>query len=329
MKDRGQDQWGVRPPSADYLDALSAMPLPERFANKSNLGIIDVIVTVGNGRKYASTSSYITSPKRMESSKFRYGPHPKEPSSGIATPAQDMPASDGPEIPSSSDTPLAQRARGSRRNPSSSFASGEFGEDSKPKALNVIETPKIRNLVSWFNLKAGQRQFLAEVLTRDRGGELWEKLEPMSKLPPVERDPAIFNLIEELMKGHTRTPSQNPEVDLTGDELTSPVQEENEPSSVLGSSAQATPVASTFDTPEQSTAKHKHAVPSVERYKPVDSRGRGASAVAGAAAFVIPELCLQSSVGYAGADIHRPAPWARPGEYDEQAFVAGMRFVVI
>lgn len=311
------------------------MPLPERFADKDNLGVIDVIVTVGNGRKYASTSSYITSPKRMESSKFRYGPHPKEPAPGNVTPAQEAPASDDRQVPSSSDTPLAQRARGSRRNPSSSFAGGEIGEDSKPKALNVIETPKIRNLVSWFNLKAGQRQFLAEALTREGGDELREKLEPMSKLPPVERDSVIFPLLEELAKGDSRAPSttappsSKPKVDVAGDGPISPVQEENEPSSALGSSAHATPVASTSETPEQLTTKDKHAVPSVERYKPIDPRGRAVSAVAGATAFVIPELCLQGSVGYAEGDIHRPAPWARPGEFDEQAFVVGMRFVVI
>ncbi|CAK3944038.1 Hypothetical predicted protein [Lecanosticta acicola] len=74
---RGTDKWGLRPHTAEYFEALSDLPLPDGLANNSNFGVIDAVVTLGIGRK--ARSSYIYSPERMQSSKFKLFPSDGQP----------------------------------------------------------------------------------------------------------------------------------------------------------------------------------------------------------------------------------------------------------
>jgi len=45
--------------------------------------------------------------------------------------------------------------------------------------------------------------------------------------------------------------------------------------------------------------------------------------------FNVPELCVRSAVTYAESDIQRTIPAARPGEFEEEELVVGMRWLVI
>ena len=46
-------------------------------------------------------------------------------------------------------------------------------------------------------------------------------------------------------------------------------------------------------------------------------------------AFDVPELCRGSALGYTADGMQRLIPKARPGTFDEEEFVVGMRFVVL
>lgn len=57
--------------TADFLLALSELDLPDHLKSKSaHLGVIDVIVTAGNGRKWGPDTAYIGIPTRMKNKKF-------------------------------------------------------------------------------------------------------------------------------------------------------------------------------------------------------------------------------------------------------------------
>ena len=68
---RGMDKTSHRPISAQFLITLARMQLPDSISAKSgNFAILDVIVTVGKGRKYGAETSYITAPTRLFDGKF-------------------------------------------------------------------------------------------------------------------------------------------------------------------------------------------------------------------------------------------------------------------
>lgn len=49
---RGHDRLGDMPPSGEFLMALAALDLPKRMRNCHGIGIVDVVITAGKGRKY-------------------------------------------------------------------------------------------------------------------------------------------------------------------------------------------------------------------------------------------------------------------------------------
>ncbi|KAK4503546.1 hypothetical protein PRZ48_004461 [Zasmidium cellare] len=68
-KIRGCDGKGVPAPSAEYLQALSTVEIAERLKDKPQGSIIDVVVTTGEGRKFASSHAFVTEPLRLSSAK--------------------------------------------------------------------------------------------------------------------------------------------------------------------------------------------------------------------------------------------------------------------
>lgn len=50
------------------------MPLPSRLVNKGHLGLLDIVVTTGKGRKLGPETSYMTSPTRMRSLQSKAAP---------------------------------------------------------------------------------------------------------------------------------------------------------------------------------------------------------------------------------------------------------------
>ncbi|KXT03034.1 hypothetical protein AC578_657 [Pseudocercospora eumusae] len=60
-------------PTATYLNALAAVPIPQRLEGDGQLGVIDVLVSSGKGYKYAPNRGYINRPTRMDSKKSKTG----------------------------------------------------------------------------------------------------------------------------------------------------------------------------------------------------------------------------------------------------------------
>jgi hypothetical protein len=67
---RGMDTDGNVPPSAEFLNALAAMPMPDEVKHMQrpgsrNFGVIDVIITAGDGRKVTTGTTYLKAPQRL------------------------------------------------------------------------------------------------------------------------------------------------------------------------------------------------------------------------------------------------------------------------
>ncbi|WPH05008.1 Hypothetical protein R9X50_00790600 [Acrodontium crateriforme] len=68
---RGRNKWDDLSPSSEFLRALAKISIPDRMKEKNNLGIIDVIVTAGQGRKYGPEKKYLLQPMCMDDRDFR------------------------------------------------------------------------------------------------------------------------------------------------------------------------------------------------------------------------------------------------------------------
>lgn len=70
--DIGIDNTGKRPPTGDLLESLSTMPLPQGdddgslgSAVSAHFGVIDLIVTLGTGKKFPTSEGYLSAPQRF------------------------------------------------------------------------------------------------------------------------------------------------------------------------------------------------------------------------------------------------------------------------
>ena len=68
---RGRGKFGNLPPSAEFLMALAALELPERMKGHEALGVVDLVITAGKGRKYGPETPYITGPTRMDDAEYQ------------------------------------------------------------------------------------------------------------------------------------------------------------------------------------------------------------------------------------------------------------------
>jgi hypothetical protein len=69
-RERGTDEEGNVPPTAEFLRALATMQMPEQVRGMQKpggktFGVIDVVITAGEGRKLTSGVGYLKAPKRM------------------------------------------------------------------------------------------------------------------------------------------------------------------------------------------------------------------------------------------------------------------------
>ncbi|KAF2246695.1 hypothetical protein BU26DRAFT_51406 [Trematosphaeria pertusa] len=74
---RGVDKNGERPPSAHFLKELSAMAMPERVKDMQKpggrkFGVVDVVITVGAGKKVTNGTSYCLKPMRLVDARYSY-----------------------------------------------------------------------------------------------------------------------------------------------------------------------------------------------------------------------------------------------------------------
>ncbi|KAI7262427.1 hypothetical protein KC352_g9748, partial [Hortaea werneckii] len=67
---RGRNDAGDMPPSAEFLQALSELKVPQSVEGNESIGIIDVIVTVGTGKKYGPEHGYLSEPSRMDDNTY-------------------------------------------------------------------------------------------------------------------------------------------------------------------------------------------------------------------------------------------------------------------
>jgi len=72
----GFDGEGLRPPSGDVLEGLANMPLPEPAMGScgavgARFGVIDLLITLGDGKKFGTAEGYLTNPRRLEDTHFK------------------------------------------------------------------------------------------------------------------------------------------------------------------------------------------------------------------------------------------------------------------
>jgi hypothetical protein len=72
---RNTDKDGNIPPSAEFLKALATMQMPEQVismqkANSRTFGVVDVVITAGDGRKVTSGAGYLKAPQRLMDENF-------------------------------------------------------------------------------------------------------------------------------------------------------------------------------------------------------------------------------------------------------------------
>jgi hypothetical protein len=73
--ERGMDQHGNIPPSAEFLTALTNMQMPDQAKNMQKhgsrtFGVMDVVITAGDGRKVTSGAGYLKAPQRLNDENF-------------------------------------------------------------------------------------------------------------------------------------------------------------------------------------------------------------------------------------------------------------------
>jgi hypothetical protein len=72
---RGTDKQERVPPSAEFLQALATMQMPDQVGSMQgsggkNFGIIDVVISAGDGRKVTSGAGYLKAPQRLMDENF-------------------------------------------------------------------------------------------------------------------------------------------------------------------------------------------------------------------------------------------------------------------
>jgi hypothetical protein len=73
--ERGTDKQGNIPPSAEFLKALATMQMPAQVCNMQEpggkeFGVIDVVISAGDGRKVTSGAGYLKAPQRLLDTNF-------------------------------------------------------------------------------------------------------------------------------------------------------------------------------------------------------------------------------------------------------------------
>jgi hypothetical protein len=73
--ERGMDKHGNVPPTSKFLKALATLGMPDQVVelqqrDSRNFGIIDVVITAGEGRKVTSGTGYLTKPQRFTDENF-------------------------------------------------------------------------------------------------------------------------------------------------------------------------------------------------------------------------------------------------------------------
>lgn len=73
---RGFNQYGDRPPTGEYLETLAQLNMPEAVdamqrPGAPKFGVIDVIISVGEGKKHVGSASYLKEPTRLEDSRYK------------------------------------------------------------------------------------------------------------------------------------------------------------------------------------------------------------------------------------------------------------------
>lgn len=73
---RGFNQYGDRPPTGEYLETLAQLNMPEAVDEMQRpgapkFGVIDVIISVGEGKKHVGSANYLKEPTRLEDSRYK------------------------------------------------------------------------------------------------------------------------------------------------------------------------------------------------------------------------------------------------------------------
>jgi hypothetical protein len=89
-EERGIDGEGNAPPTSEFLKALATMEMPDEIRSlqslgSRNFGVVDVVITTGDGRKVTSGKGYLKAPQRFPDENFPLRDAQNVPNEAIAT----------------------------------------------------------------------------------------------------------------------------------------------------------------------------------------------------------------------------------------------------
>lgn len=401
---RGVNDWGDRPPAAEFLAALAAIPLPSRLQNKAQMGIIDMVIVAGSGAKDIGSASYITRPSRFRSKKYGTGKLLEEPSqrqsSGDAQSEQNSSSPFPSREPMQIEDPFADTLGSTPAKPPLSYAAPDplstspdiplvVKQQSKPRLK--LNAPKVRppdltateqaakefaenNGIAW------RQDAMIESFKDRRGVEkgkrsLTHRIADLQKMTPNHKAGVIEQLKRDFPVEKSTTPprpatQRRIKLNLVGSNTSvaaAPSTGTSRPKA-RGKSEKASRTdlaiengaapggnllkriasfsspkkADRADTPMLGSSSSAVQTPqregggiSVSRSSSVgDSSGQPGKlddqtteeALPG---FQLPEACHGSVFSYAEGNAQRQIPKARPGVFEEDEVIVGMRFILI
>lgn len=183
---RGRDKYGDVSPSAEYLQSLSQLSLPDCVKHSKGLGIIDVVITAGRGQKYGAEVEYLTAPTRLDDKAYTTSNPLVDPAIVLYPTVLESPSS---EIQSSPEVPLAQiRTRASPFELTTPLARSSKTADELRESLGLNVNLQSKRLDGFENARGEGN---------GKGRSLAERLGDIKKMSPSKQQVEIGKLRDE------------------------------------------------------------------------------------------------------------------------------------
>jgi hypothetical protein len=326
---RGINKWKQPPISAQFLAALSQMQLPEAVVMKNQqFAILDLVITSGKGRKSGPDTAYIAGPTRLSDVDF----------CGLAPFADDLglPTDQGGDL--ESEDALSEtlgRLRPQTSEPTHMQRAREYQDAMQATPMKIILS-KYENTPGKVKGKRTLRQRIGD----------------MTKMSPRKRQQALSGMQEDLddtvisaiMNIFGIKTAETPALEALVTARSAPVlstsptqlrdllhdKEPVTPSTVRVSSLllNEEPILDTSPprTPPRSVPQQftPRSTRTAKKWYPDEQTSDEALEN-----FTIPDFCVETPVTYADGLTQRQVPKTRDGEFEEQQFIVGMRFIVL
>ncbi|KAF2765454.1 hypothetical protein EJ03DRAFT_207479 [Teratosphaeria nubilosa] len=314
-KDRGYDRWSAPSPSAEALVALSQLALPYNVC-ESGSGLVDLIITAGDGKKYGPDGGYLTGPARMVDDEYstRHG----------ALPVVSVLAADA-LLPNPHLKDILQQ-----------------------KSL-MPETPFKRRKTIDLSSELGLSDGVLETSANDHGSAssrtfqgrtLRKRLSDINDMKAGHHQLPTTNRGEDPMEDNENILPSHHDIDAPGDT--------DVPDTATAESSGANPAVA---FPKASRLREATSLTNSPSHRAVDDPGRNETPtsirISGrpgsrtarqtkdqgwedvVRSLKVPELSRGSVIGFGGQMGQRQISMARNGEFKEESVVVAMRFVVV